>query len=170
MRRYCQYTHRLAAVTAYALVKSCTNRDLEPSVVVSAGQRGQPGTLEHSVDADVAQAVQAVAETSAAAKRPVAALVAPPAGTPVPPADVPVVGAVPDGTAVATAPDATALLGPLKGLLGEAPAEDPLVARAREVEKRGRVGLVATRLEVAPDLARVTVESTLWVRLGAVRK
>lgn len=58
-----------------------------------------------------AQAVQAVAETSAAAKRPVAALVAPPAGTPVPPADVPVVGAVPDGTAVATAPDATAPTG-----------------------------------------------------------
>ncbi len=57
----------------------------------------------------------------------------------------------------------------LQSLLGEAPAEDPLRARLRDVERRGRVGVVVTGLTMAPDFATVTVESALWVRLGPDR-
>jgi len=50
-------------------------------------------------------------------------------------------------------------------LLNDHPG-DPLLAQAREVASRGRVGLVETRLEMAEDLSAVRVESTLWVRTG----
>jgi hypothetical protein len=62
------------------------------------------------------------------------------------------------------APDAALLLGSLKALLGNPPAEDPLAARARAVAAKGRVGLVVTQLAIAPDFSKVQVEITLWVR------
>ncbi len=55
----------------------------------------------------------------------------------------------------------------LKGLLGDdAPAEDPLAARLREIAARGRIGAVVTALDIAPDFDQVSVQATLWVRLG----
>lgn len=51
----------------------------------------------------------------------------------------------------------------LKELLGENPG-DPLAPRLREVEARGRVGALVTKLDTVADLSAVTVEMTLWVR------
>jgi hypothetical protein len=56
----------------------------------------------------------------------------------------------------------------LKQLLGDN-LVDPMVATLREVEGRGRVGAVVTRLEVSPDVSEVRVESTLLVRMGKDR-
>lgn len=54
--------------------------------------------------------------------------------------------------------------GLVKGLLGEADAEDPLVAKGHAIAARGRVGLMVTTLETAEDLASVKVEVVLYVR------
>jgi len=43
---------------------------------------------------------------------------------------------------------------------------DPLAEKLKAVAARGRIGAIVTRLEIAPDLSGVTVESTLWVRGG----
>ena len=43
---------------------------------------------------------------------------------------------------------------------------DPLPARLRDVAARGRVGVMVTRIEIAPDLGSVTAESTLFYRVG----
>ena len=61
-----------------------------------------------------------------------------------------------------------AALGSLKELLGEAPV-DPLPGKLRELAGQGRVGAVVTRLDLSPDLASVSVETTLWVRAGGDR-
>lgn len=73
---------------------------------------------------------------------------------------------LPEGQPVSTAGAADAL-GALKGLLGEQPAEDPLAAITRKAAERGRIGLVLTALNMAPDFSEVKVESTLWVRSGS---
>ncbi|HWE36064.1 MAG TPA: hypothetical protein VG406_05775 [Isosphaeraceae bacterium] len=66
-------------------------------------------------------------------------------------------------------PDAMNALGALKGLLdGEEPT-DPLPAKLKGVADRGRIGAIVTALEMAPDLATVKVEATLWVRVGPER-
>jgi len=72
---------------------------------------------------------------------------------------------LPEGE-VGAAPDALGALGAIKGLLGDQPAEDPMLGKAREVAARGRVGLVETALEMAADFTEVKVVSTLWVRHG----
>ena len=63
---------------------------------------------------------------------------------------------------------AMAGLSALKELLGENPG-DPLIERLRGFEKRGRVGALVTKLDVAPDLSGVSVEIALWVRQGPDR-
>lgn len=57
----------------------------------------------------------------------------------------------------------------LKGLLPDRIEEDPLPARLREAESKGRVGIVVTTLEMSPDLGAATVESRLLVRLDRGR-
>ena len=68
-----------------------------------------------------------------------------------------------EGAALKTAAAALATL-----VNGE-PAGDPMTPQARQVAARGRVGLVVTRLDMAPDFAQVTVDATLWVRTGPDR-
>ena len=46
---------------------------------------------------------------------------------------------------------------------------DPIQVGLREVGERGRVGAVVTRFDLTPDMATVTVETTLWVRHGLDR-
>ncbi len=58
------------------------------------------------------------------------------------------------------------VVGSLKDLLGGEAPTDPLPGKLRELAGQGRVGAVVTRLEMAPDMASTTVETTLWVRLG----
>ena len=75
-------------------------------------------------------------------------------------------------------PEASGLGGPgaqaavagstLRALIGGEQA-DPLEAKAREAEGRGRTGMVVTRLEIAEDLSAVKVESSLWAKAGAER-
>jgi len=43
---------------------------------------------------------------------------------------------------------------------------DPLAEKLKAIAARGRIGALVTRLEIAPDLSDVTVESTLWIRSG----
>jgi hypothetical protein len=43
---------------------------------------------------------------------------------------------------------------------------DPLLAKLKAIAGRGRAGAVVTKLQIAPDMSNVTVESTLWVRAG----
>ena len=43
---------------------------------------------------------------------------------------------------------------------------DPLLEKLKAVAARGRAGAVVTRLQIEPDLSNVTVESTLWIRVG----
>ena len=69
------------------------------------------------------------------------------------------------GEAPPAASTLNAALGTLKELLGEAPV-DPLPGKLRELAGQGRAGVVVTRMELAPDLASVAVEATLWVRGG----
>lgn len=61
-------------------------------------------------------------------------------------------------------PEVGDALGALKGLLGEPGGEDPLREKLAGVAARGRVGVVLTRLEIAPDFSGVRVESALLVR------
>ncbi len=75
---------------------------------------------------------------------------------------------LPEPAAGAAPPAGAALnaaLGGLKELLGEVPV-DPLPGKLQELAGQGRVGAVVTRLEMAPDMASTSVESTLWVRVG----
>lgn len=53
----------------------------------------------------------------------------------------------------------------MQSLTGDAPA-NPLPAKLKALGEQGRVGVVVTALEFAPDLSGVSVESTLWVRAG----
>ncbi len=46
---------------------------------------------------------------------------------------------------------------------------DPLAARLQAVADRGRIGAAVTRLEIAPDLGGVTVETSFWVRAAGGR-
>jgi hypothetical protein len=58
----------------------------------------------------------------------------------------------------------TALVGgTIKDVLGVG-GPDPLPARLRDVAARGRVGAMVTRIELAPDLGRVSAESALYYR------
>jgi hypothetical protein len=62
-------------------------------------------------------------------------------------------------------------LSALKGLLDPEGAQqaDPLVEKLTAIEARGRKGAVVTRLEIQPDQSAVTVDSTLWICVGAKR-
>jgi hypothetical protein len=51
----------------------------------------------------------------------------------------------------------------LKDFLGGT-TSDPLQGKLKEVAARGRVGAMVTKLDMAPDMSSVTVESSLWVR------
>ena len=75
---------------------------------------------------------------------------------------------LPEGDPHGPGAAAFALTDLVNGLAG-APGGDPLAARAREVAARGRIGLVVTGMETAPDLSSVQVEATLWVRTGPDR-
>ncbi len=59
----------------------------------------------------------------------------------------------------------------LKRLLDpdDARRPDPMVEKLTAIEARGRKGAVVNRLEIQPDLDRVTVESTLWICIGTKR-
>jgi hypothetical protein len=50
--------------------------------------------------------------------------------------------------------------------LDQGPRADPLSEKLKAIESRGRIGAAVTGLEIAPDLAAVTVESTLWIHAG----
>jgi hypothetical protein len=54
----------------------------------------------------------------------------------------------------------------LKSLLGDEAPMDPLTARFAEVARTGRVGMLVTKLDIAPDTSSVRVETTLWIRLS----
>ena len=56
----------------------------------------------------------------------------------------------------------------LKDFLGEAKV-DPLPAKFADLARQGRGGAVVTTLEMAPDMASVTVTASLWVRPGGER-
>jgi hypothetical protein len=62
-------------------------------------------------------------------------------------------------------------LSALKGLLDPDAGQqsDPLVEKLSAIEARGRKGAVVTRLEIQPDQSAVTVDSTLWICVGAKR-
>jgi hypothetical protein len=75
-------------------------------------------------------------------------------------------GAAP-GAAAGMAPALISSL--LKNLLGDQPAPDPLAAQLRTLAARGQTGAVVTRLDLTPDLAGGSVETTLWVRRAADR-
>jgi hypothetical protein len=57
----------------------------------------------------------------------------------------------------------------IKTILEGDAAADPLAARLADAARRGRVGLVVTRLDMAEDLSQVTVESALWIRTSPDR-
>ncbi len=60
--------------------------------------------------------------------------------------------------------DASAAFGQIAKLLDPTAAQDdPLPAALQKIAARGRSGAAVTRMEIAPDMSRVTVESTLWV-------
>ena len=60
--------------------------------------------------------------------------------------------------------DASAALGQLAKLLDPNAAEvDPLPPALQKIAARGRSGAAVTQMEIAPDMSRVQVESTLWV-------
>ncbi len=64
--------------------------------------------------------------------------------------------------------DASTAIGTLKQLLGDDPG-DPLPGKLRDVERRGRIVAMVTRMDIAADFASVTVEMTMWVRQGPDR-
>ena len=60
--------------------------------------------------------------------------------------------------------DASAAFGQLAKLLDPNAAEvDPLPPALQKIAARGRSGAAVTRMEIAPDMSQVSVESTLWV-------
>ncbi len=60
-------------------------------------------------------------------------------------------------------------IGNLTSLLsGEAP-RDPWPDRLREIEGRGKIGAILTTLRMAPDFSQVSVDVTLWLKLGPNR-
>jgi hypothetical protein len=65
--------------------------------------------------------------------------------------------------------DLGGLGGIVKGLLNDGPAEDPLVAKGREISAKGRVGMLVTKLETAEDLSGVKVEVVLYARVNPDR-
>jgi hypothetical protein len=71
-------------------------------------------------------------------------------------------GGLPGGVGLSTA------MSELKRLLDLDQGEktDPLLEKLKVVGAKGRAGAVVTRLQIAPDLSNVTVESTLWIRAG----
>lgn len=70
------------------------------------------------------------------------------------------------GEAPPAAASLNAALGSIKELLGGEAPVDPLPGKLRELAGQGRAGAVVTRLELAPDLSSVAVETTLWARGG----
>ncbi len=71
-------------------------------------------------------------------------------------------GGLPGGVGLSTA------MSELKRLLevDQGQQADPLLQKLNAVAQRGRAGAVVTRLQIAPDMSNVTVESTLWIRSG----
>jgi hypothetical protein len=59
--------------------------------------------------------------------------------------------------------EVTRLLDPEQG------KEDPLAGTLRKIGDSGRVGTVVTRLEIPAQLDHISVETTLWIRLGGDR-
>ncbi len=76
---------------------------------------------------------------------------------------------LPEGNAGAALGDLGGLSDLVGSVLGEPQAGDPLAPKLRALGEKGRVGAVLTRLEIAPDLAGVRVESVFLVRLGPER-
>lgn len=70
------------------------------------------------------------------------------------------------GQPIDPAQAATALQDALRDVLGTT-AVDPLPGRLQSVSAKGKVGTLVTRLELAPDLGSVTVESALYVRTAS---
>lgn len=64
---------------------------------------------------------------------------------------------------------ASALSAVTKLLDPEQGRADPLAAVLKRVADRGRVGAIVTTMEMPADFARVSVESTLWLRAGGDR-
>jgi hypothetical protein len=71
-------------------------------------------------------------------------------------------GGLPGGVGLSTA------MSELKRLLDVNQGEqaDPLLEKLKAVAGRGRAGAVVTKLQIAPDMSNVSVESTLWIRGG----
>jgi hypothetical protein len=71
-------------------------------------------------------------------------------------------GGLPGGVGLGTA------MSELKRLLDLDQGErtDPLLEKLKAVAEKGRAGAVVTRLQIAPDMSNVTVESALWIRIG----
>ncbi len=71
-------------------------------------------------------------------------------------------GGLPGGVGLSTA------MSELKRLLDPDQGErtDPLLEKLKAIADRGRAGAVVTRLQIAPDMSDVTVESALWIRNG----
>jgi hypothetical protein len=71
-------------------------------------------------------------------------------------------GGLPGGVGLTTA------MSELKRMLDldQAESKDPLLEKLKAVADKGRAGAVVTRLQIAPDMSNVTVESALWIRSG----
>jgi hypothetical protein len=71
-------------------------------------------------------------------------------------------GGLPGGVGLSTA------MSELKRLLDLDQGErtDPLLEKLKAVAENGRAGAVVTRLQIAPDMSNVTVESALWIHVG----
>jgi hypothetical protein len=71
-------------------------------------------------------------------------------------------GGLPGGVGLTTA------MSELKRLLDldQGEPKDPLLDKLKTVADKGRAGAVVTRLQIAPDMSNVTVESALWIRSG----
>ena len=71
-------------------------------------------------------------------------------------------GGLPGGVGLSTA------MSELKRLLDldQGEPKDPLLDKLKTVAEKGRAGAVVTRLQIAPDMSNVTVESALWIRNG----
>jgi hypothetical protein len=71
-------------------------------------------------------------------------------------------GGLPGGVGLSTA------MSELKRLLDldQGERKDPLLEKLKAVADKGRAGAVVTRLQIAPDMSHVTVESALWIRIG----
>jgi hypothetical protein len=71
-------------------------------------------------------------------------------------------GGLPGGVGLSTA------MSELKRMLDldQGEQKDPLLEKLKTVAEKGRAGAVVTRLQIAPDMSNVTVETALWVRIG----